>query len=322
MRSFSIGCLGWVLAVLVVQLGAGPAVLPGLRAQALPAAVEATTGAWFPAASYFAPPLADPSEIRMAAGLYGTDLFDPSKPSRERPDFTFSDPASMRRDVHGAVALGGTLPLWRAPERADRGLLFGVQAGVFARFRVEEPSRDYAASDWLVAMPVEFFVDRLSGRVRVLHRSAHLGDELMGTTGASRIEYGHEAVDALLAFTLTPGARLYGGGAWVFRSNTRNEPTLRSLGERVLDVWVAQLGADGEWFPWADGRVGLLAGIDWRGAQESEWRGRTAAAVGLGARGEAGGLRLLLRYFDGPSPVGEFFLTDERFWGLEVVAEF
>ena len=88
----------------------------------------------------------------------------------------------------------------------------------------------------------------------------------MGTTAPSRIEYGHEAVDALLAFTLTPGARLYGGGAWVFRSNTRNEPTLRSLGERVLDVWVAQLGADGEWFPWADGRVGLLAGIDGGGA--------------------------------------------------------
>ena len=134
---------------------------PGLRAQALPAAVEATSGVWFPAASYFAPTLADPGEIPMAVGLYATDLFDPSKPVRERPDFTFSDPASMRRDVHGAVALGGTLPLARAGTRGPRPPL--RRAGRRIRplpCRGAEPRlRGIRLAG---AMPVEFFVDRLS----------------------------------------------------------------------------------------------------------------------------------------------------------------
>lgn len=279
------------------------------------------TSAWFPAQRYFTSPLADPGAVRLAAGLYSTDVFDPRTPAQERPPFSFSDPDAMRRDVHGAVTLGGTLPLWRAQEESDRGLLIGVQAGVHARFRIQSPTRDYAASDWTVAFPLEAYRGRASARLRLLHRSSHLGDELIEATGVRRIAYGHEAFDLLAAYRVWPELRLYGGGTWVFRSNTANDPNLHVRGVRVSDRAVVQLGADGEWYRWADGRVGIIAGIDWQSAQRTEWNGQLAAIAGVSARGEAGGLRLIVRYFDGASALGEFFLTDEQYWGLEVVAE-
>ena len=74
----------------------------------------------------------------------------------------------------------------------------------------------------------------------------------------------------------------------------------------------------------AQRRLGSDGGGEHRVGEEHRQQHREGPPrrLGDGARGEAGGLRLLLRYYDGPSPVGEFFLTDERFWGLEVVAEF
>jgi len=275
-------------------------------------------GQWFPDRRAFPPLLADPREVQLATGLAWTNLFRPDAGAAERPQFAFDDPEDMRRDLHGTVALGTTLPLWGTEPWPEGGIVVAAQAGVFARFRVEEPSRDYAASDWMVALPIEIERNPFAARLRIVHRSSHLGDEVIEDIGVRRIEFGHEALELLLARRLGNG-RVYGGGAWIFRSNTEHERLLAGRG--IRDDAALQLGIDGTWVSWADGRLGLLAGVDWQSAQRTGWRDQFSAIAGIAARGPAGGLRLVLRYFDGPSSVGEFFLTHESFWSIELVAE-
>lgn len=283
------------------------------------AAHPQSAGIWFPDRHGFTPLLADPHEIRLAAGLAWTDLFDVDEPPAERPPLSFADPDDVRRELQGVVGLGGTFALWASSDDPGRAVVVAIQAGVAARFRIEEPSRDYTASDWTVALPVTWSLAPLSLRARILHRSAHLGDELIYSTGARRIEYAHEAVDLLVAYDVGAAARVYGGSTWVFRSLTEQEPLVAFRNPGLRDHAALQLGFDGEWPLRDDRRIAALAGLDLQTAARTAWTPQISAAAGLGASGPGGGLRLLLRFFDGTSPLGEFFLTDESFWMIEAV---
>src|SRR5690606_26088853 len=179
----------------------------------------------FPRAHFFQAPVADPREPQNGAGLIVTDLFDSQ--AQERPPFSFPPWQDVVPDVQGAVAFSANVPVWgRGWPDGTGGVVVSFQAGVQARFRIERPSRDMLGSDWMVAIPVEIAGPRASARIRLLHRSAHLGDELAATTGAMRIEYSHEALDALIAIPMA-GGRVYGGGALIIRSITETEDVLK-----------------------------------------------------------------------------------------------
>jgi len=271
---------------------------------------------FFPGVHYFESPMADLREPRMAGALIGTDLFATAS-AQERPIFAFPAGDDPSLDVQGLVALGTNIPVWRLIATPRGGVLLGFQVGVHARFRLERPSRDEVGSDWMVALPVEAAHGPWSARVRLLHRSAHLGDELAEKTGAQRIEYSHEAVDGLAAYRVGNGVRVYGGGTYVFRSVTESDPRIAVRDFRDA----ASVQAGFEVMPPADGRLAPLVAVDWQRAQRTRWDDEVSAAVGVTTR--AGGRRfsLLLRYFNGPSTMGEFFLTPESFWGLEFTGD-
>lgn len=298
----------------------GPIVIAVTLAVAVPTAAHSQNrGVWLPALQGFAPLLADPHEIRLAAGFAWTDLFEAGKVPAERPAFSIGDPDDMDRDLQGVVSLGGTLPLWASSEDPDNTVVVSIQAGVSARFRLEEPSRDYAASDWTVALPVAWIRPPVSLRARILHRSAHLGDELIHNNGIRRIEFAHEAIDVLVAYDVAGAARVYGGSTWIFRSITQQEMVLSGRDPGLRDNAAVQVGFDAAWPLSDDGRLAALAGFDFQAASRTEWASQLSAAAGLGASGPGGGLQLLLRFYRGTSPLGEFFLTDETFWMLEAV---
>jgi len=282
------------------------------------AAAAAREPRLFPAAHYFPSPLADLREPRMAGALIGTDLFEAAS-GRERPHFSFPPYDDPSPDLQGVVVLGTNLPVWRPIITTDGGVLVGFQVGVHARFRIERPSRDKVGTDWIVALPLEAAHGRWSGRLRLLHRSSHLGDELAGETGAQRIEYSHEAVDALVAYGPAPGTRVYVGGTYIFRSVTAYERWLAERG--VRDAAALQAGIEAEWPGLAAAPAAPLVALDWQRAQRTEWDDELSVAAGV--RLNAGGreFRLLLRFFDGPSTLGEFFLTPESFWGLELTGD-
>jgi hypothetical protein len=259
---------------------------------------------------------ADLLEPRSGVGLVYTNLL--ATAGAERPGFSIPDSVA-RPEMQGTAALGATLPLLHLSSRANGGIIVAGQAGITARFRIERPSRDDLGQDWFVAIPVEVSRGDWAYRFRISHRSSHLGDEFMEETGAQRLEFGGEALDTHVARRLGSG-RAYLGASWIFRSYTIREQAMRALGRS--DRFLLQAGADGTWDPWPDSRADLVGGFDVQTAQRTAWRRQVAAAAGLRWRSDSHALQVLVRFFDGPSFMGEFFLSPERYAALEFVAEF
>lgn len=282
-----------------------------------PATAQAATGrAFLPGATYFRALLADPLEPRFAVSLTHSDILARRGP--ERPPFAVSDSAAAVREFQAHAAMGATIPLVRLGTWPGGGWALVGQAAAFARFRIERSSRDHLAEDWIVGGGAEARWGDISMRAHIRHQSSHLGDEFMGWTGAERIEYGGEQFDLLLAQDYGEGAwRIYYGGSWIFRSYTEDTAILQTL-ERG-DRFQFQAGFDGAWPMGADTRHTLVAGVDVRMAERTAYKRQLAAVGGWRFVTAHGDLGFQLRYHDGPSFQGEFFLTQERAWMLELV---
>lgn len=274
-------------------------------------------GTLLPEVRYMRAPLADPTSPRIAVGLMRTTLLATQGP--ERPPFTLERPGAAAEEYVAAVGIGAVFPLLQVAEWEGGGANLVVDGRVFARFRIEYPTRDDMGQDWYVGGAVEAARYRWSGRAGIMHRSSHMGDEFMLSTGAERIEFGGEQLDLKVAYDVPGVARVYGGGAWVFRSYLRWEDRLEALG--VQDRAIVQLGVDREWQPWPDPRFQLFAGADYFSAERTNWHPSFAGVAGVGIR-QARSLRVMLRGFSGRSHMGEFFLTPERYLSLEVAAQF
>lgn len=276
---------------------------------------------WFPDRRAFESPSADPLEPRIAGGLVASDLLEvrPGDPG-ERPPFDLGEPPEdLESDFQATVALGGTMPLYATPLGDDGSLVVAPQLAVFARFRLEPASRDEVGTDWVVALPVELrFDDRLGMRVRLTHRSSHLGDELLQSGGAARLEFSIEAIDGLVGFSPVPGVRFYGGGSLIVRSQTYR---WADRGDRTFvptvdfeDRYTAQAGFDAEGGALWRWRMGA----DWQAAQRNEWESQVSLIAGGSRRVRGREIRLHVRLQDGLSHLGEFFRTEERLVGVEL----
>lgn len=241
--------------------------------------------------------LADAREPRVAIGFIATNLLSDALVAREGQAKPSGD---LTSDVHGVVQLGTDFPLLRTGP-----VILSLQGGLISRFRLEARDNDALSSDYMIALPVSYAHGPLAGRIRLIHRSGHLGDELVQNSGIRRLEYDHEEVDALVARRIGP-IRVYGGG------------TLTVASSFDTDRWGAQAGADGEWWPATS--LGLRAGVDWQ-THSMQPGGRLGVTAGVGVRGSAGTASIEGVFQTGASAVGEFFLETERYWGLQVVLE-
>jgi hypothetical protein len=272
---------------------------------------------WFPDTHPFRSPLADPNEPRFSGSLVLTDLFSRRGDPPERPPFFLEGDADPRHEVQAPVAFGKNIPflLWHSGRESVMSI--GVMAHVNGRFRIERPSRDALGEDWMVAFPLEIGWRKWSGRLRLLHRSSHLGDEFMQTNGGERIEFGGDGLDLAAGYQLLPALRLYSAVNWILHSNTEQETVIATIGRR--DRILTQFGADYLDYAFAGGHFGYVAAVDAQLAERSDWRTSISAQAGLAARRGARSGRFVVRYHGGPSPMGEFFLTTENFWGLELI---
>lgn len=286
-----------------------------LGSMTVPAAAQ-EAGPLLPTKRWLRTPVGDPHATRIGVALMTTNLLATQGP--ERPPFTLPDPDDSAADVVAAVSLGVVLPLLDVAEWEGGGAMLVADAKVFSRFRLEYEGRDDMGQDWYVGGGVEARRDRLSGRAAIIHRSSHIGDEFALATGAQRIEFGSEQLDVLAGYDLPLGGRVYGGGSWIFRSYLDWDPRLAALD--FDDRFVVQAGADRHWKPWQDQRFGAWLGVDLQAAERTEWDVGYGVAAGIGVAAHRS-LRLMVRFYDGFSPMGEFFLTPERFYAFELVAE-
>ncbi len=101
----------------------------------------------------------------------------------------------------------------------------------------------------------------------------------------------------------------------VVRSSLENEI---QLGPAFSDDVLIRFGADASVRPWARDDVTVDAGLDWQSSDRTEWAGQLSVRLGLVVRDGARSARLSGVYRNGPSPMGQFFLTNERYWGIEL----
>ena len=179
-----------------------------------------------------------------------------------------------------------------------------MSGGLIARFRIEQSDNDALSSDYIVALPVVYTTREVTLRVRPLHRSGHVGDELITKSGIRRMEYDHEEIDALVALRWR-GLRPYAGGTLTLASSYPEDTGGLRAGfdlERQLRP-----------------ALSLQGGFDWQRVALTQWADRFSGAIGLQLLRQGRGAGLLLRYATGASAVGEFFPDRESYWGLEIV---
>ena len=279
--------------------------------------VDATT----PAVATPAPPVAAATgpapQVKVLKDLQtgflpgGELLFKPLIADPRWPHFSASYHRYLNdkqlRDV-AAVSFGESFALYR--DRLGAGWWeLGVQAGVFALFDLNAPSMDLINADYFVALPASYRYGDFSAIVRLFHQSSHLGDEfVLGSRVPNRLNLSYEGLDARFSYELGDVWRFYAGGGYLFH----REPA-------SLDPWAIQYGIEFR-SPWPapEARWRPIAALDVQNREENDWHADFSLRAGIQFDGilTSRNLQVLLEYFRGHSPNGQFYRQKVDYLGL------
>lgn len=251
-------------------------------------------------------------EARGTVLLPQGDLFcprvaDPKEPRSFASYLRWHSP--VQETTVGAVGIGDSFGIirWGGPAAGD-GFQLSLVGSVFAQFDLETESFDLINADYIIGVPLTFRLGGFSSRLRLYHQSSHLGDEFVLRDEPERVNLAFESLELILSQEL--GAlRFYGGGEYLFNREPED-----------LESRVAHLGAEARV---GNARsVGLVAAVDVKSTEEQSWKpawsARTGIEVGWG-RDPAHPprmWRILAEFYDGPSPYGQFYRDDVRYYGL------
>jgi hypothetical protein len=250
-------------------------------------------------------------DILPRGTLFPALLADPRWPHFSASYQYYSGGNSDLRHV-GSATFGETFSLIRYRLPQNREIDLGIQAGVFSVFDLDTTSTDLINSDFRVAIPLSYRHEEFSALFRVFHQSSHLGDEfILRGLEEERVNLSYESLHLLLSQEFDTGYRIYAGGGFIFRK----EPS-------DLKPWSFQGGLEYRSpVTWWNGTIRPLAALDLQIAQESEWDIDVSIRTGvqfenpdlLGRK-----LQLLLEYYTGHSPNGQFFDRTIHYLGLGV----
>jgi hypothetical protein len=210
-----------------------------------------------------------------------------------------------------AVSLGETFSLLRINTLSAGAWELGLQAGVFSIFDLDGPSSDLINADYIVGIPVTYRLGNFSALARVFHQSSHLGDEFLLRNRVDRINLSYETVDLKLSYEVTKSLRIYGGGGYSFHREPRElAPGSAQYGVEVRSPWTL-----------LDGRLRPLAALDVQHREENNWQ--TDLSLRVGIQFETlpffdRKLQLMLEYFNGHSPNGQFYRDSIEYLGLGI----
>jgi len=251
----------------------------------------------FPQDQIFCPILADPKEARSFVSLL-------------RGTFRSLDDPSGKDTTIASVGLGDSFGLigWRGPSLND-GVQLDVFGSIFAQFDLGAPSNDLINADYLIGLPLTFRRSGFSTRLRVYHQSSHLGDEyLLRSEDIDRENLSFESLELLVSQEVGP-LRVYIGGERIFRREPDTLPSELFHGGAEL----------------RSGRSGpfqLVGGLDVKTTDLHDWSPAMSGRVGLemarsGPEGHPARLvTLMVEFYQGPSPYGQFFQDDISYVGV------
>jgi len=255
-----------------------------------------------PRGDVFCPLLADPKGLRSFVSWL-----------RETSDDGDSDIAS----VGISDALG--LLRWGGPRPGD-GFQISLAGSVFAQFDLDKSSYDLINTDYIISLPITFRRGAFSTRFRLYHQSSHLGDEfLLSEEDPTFVVENISYESAELIISLDGGAfRAYGGGEYLLRRDPSElersvlhggielRPSRRLVrfgtvaGVRFVAAADVKASEQQDWEP----AISLRAGFEFDRPRDTDPPGRRWG--------------LLFDWYDGPSPYGQFFSSEVRWWGLGI----
>jgi hypothetical protein len=210
-----------------------------------------------------------------------------------------------------AVSFGETFALYRSA-LGDGWWEVGIQAGVFAIFDLDAPSSDLINADYFVAGVLAYRLGGFSALGRLFHQSSHLGDEfLLRRSRVERINLSYEGVDARLSYEAFGDVlRLYAGAGYL----VRREPD-------TLDPWSLQYGVEFR-SPWPGPQAAFrpIAATDVQYREENDFSADLSVRAGVQFTGvlPSRDLQLLVEYFNGRSPNGQFYRRKIDYLGIGV----
>lgn len=182
----------------------------------------------------------------------------------------------------------------------------GIQGGVFALFNLDAPSSDLINADYWIGLPISYRKGPWSYLLRIYHQSSHLGDEfILGNPGINRVNLSYEDMKFLASYEWERW-RLYGGGGYIVHSEPDLAPKHLQGGAEYVR-------------PRAAGRLSFIAAVDVQASEEIDWHTSRSYQTGFELRsGSPRRVRLMLEYFSGHSPNGQFYRESLRYAGLGV----
>ncbi len=269
---------------------------PAVRAGALPAPpADSARFAFFPRGDVFRPLLADPKEEGSFLSYVNGRA-----------------PVAFGTHI-GSVGIGDQLGIlrWRSA-RGERTFQASVSGNVYSQFNLATSPTGLVNADYSLGFPLAYQSGRFSSRLRFYHQSSHLGDGLLIAGRVPHEPASFESVDLVSA--VTAGAvRVYGGGEYRVEGRHLEFPswvTHWGLELRQREP-VAKSGALG--------RARLVAGLDVKTYQKAWWDRSWSVRAGLEVarpRDVGRGWNVLVEYFEGPSPFGQFITEHISYLGI------
>jgi len=299
------------------RVGASIAILTGLLgiASRVVAQIPASTrcGVGIPA-----------SEVSGYVPLPRGDVFCPllADPKGQRSFVSYLHETSDQGDMNvGSVGISDAFGLLRVggPKPGD-GFQVSLAGSVFAQFDLESTSYDLVNADYIIGLPITFRRKAFSMRFRLYHQSSHLGDEFLlreNNPKFVRENISFEAAEMILSLDGGP-FRVYGGGEYLLRRDPKD-----------LERYVAHGGVELRparrlvRFGTVAG-VRFVAGGDVKASEEQDWKPAVSIRTGFefdrprdtDPPGRRWGL--LFEAYTGPSPYGQFFRNQVRYFGAGI----
>ncbi len=215
----------------------------------------------------------------------------------------------------GSANFGETFALYRNAAPLDGQWEIALQAGVFSIFNMSAPSgsNDLVNADYTAGLLASYRTGPFSGFFRFHHQSSHLGDEfiLNRRTPLNRVNLSFEEIDLKLSYELFDWLRIYGGGGMLFDTDPKDL-------KRGTSQWGTELSSPKTFW---GGKVRPVGYADFQANERTNWRVASSVMAGLqfeNARIGDRKLQVLLEYFGGPSPNGQFFIQNTEWFGLGI----
>jgi hypothetical protein len=212
-----------------------------------------------------------------------------------------------------SVSFGETIPFYRANiGNSTAQWEAGLQAGVFSDFNLDASSADLVNTDFIASIYSSVRTGQFSAFARLYHQSSHLGDEFLlrkVNTTFERVNLSYEGVDLKLSYELPYGVRVYGGGGGLFDK----EPS-------ALKTWSAQYGIEFR-SPWRLQLASMrpIIAADVKNYDQNNWSADISARAGVefdNSKVLGRKLQILVEYFNGYSPSGQFYKDKVEYVGL------